>query len=656
MKRLLLSLALAAAVPAQAAVDPPPVRALQAPHWGDGLFFFFQDRHFDALSALMVSQHFDRLGLHGDEAALLRGGLLLAWGMHDEAAAVFERLLTDSADAAVRDRAWYFLAQVRYARGLDDEAQTALDRIGAPLADGLEPARALLAAQVALARQQPDAAAAALTALAEQPYDPSATTGPARSWWARFWAWLGVSLATDPQGRPVDDAPLYARYNLGVALVRAGRLDEGRPWLERLGTMPAAHESQRALRDQANLALGYAALQASEPEAARTALERVRLQGPSSAKALLGFGWADLALKNPRRALLPWQELAGRDPGDAAVLESRIAIPYALAELGADTAAEAAYSDALTRFDTEQQRLQATQAELQRDAWLDALVALNPADAMAWSRSAETLPPLPHAAQLAPVLADHAFQEGYKTLRDLQFLHAHLSAWQGTIASYRDMLAHRRAVFEQRLPALAAEEGQLAVAPLQRQQAALETALTAAESSGDGQAFADERQRALQQRIARVRAALQDLPPEQQAAHAERLRLLAGRLQWDLAQAAPEAAWTTRRALQASARALDEAQARRQRFSGRPTDQRQAFDDFARRLDALDARITRLLPPLQRTAREQAGALQHLALAALQTQQQRLGAYAQQARYGIAQLHDRARQPLDTPEATDAPR
>ena len=88
-----------------------------------------------------------------------------------------------------------------------------------------------------------------------------------------------------------------------------------------------------------------------------------------------------------------------------------------------------------------------------------ALVGLNPADAMAWSRSADTLPPLPHAAQLAPVLADHAFQEGYKTLRDLQFLQARLRAWQDDLAAWRDLLAQRRAVFERRLPALA--DGQI---------------------------------------------------------------------------------------------------------------------------------------------------------------------------------------------------
>ena len=85
-----------------------------------------------------------------------------------------------------------------------------------------------------------------------------------------------------------------------------------------------------ALRDKANLAIGYARLQAGEPEAARAALERVRLSGPQSSKALLGAGWADAAAKQFEAALLPWQELQGRNLLDAAVQESYLAVPYAI--------------------------------------------------------------------------------------------------------------------------------------------------------------------------------------------------------------------------------------------------------------------------------------------------------------------------------------
>ena len=60
--------------------------------------------------------------------------------------------------------------------------------------------------------------------------------------------------------------------------------------------MDAERPELLALKDRANLALGFAYLQANEPAKARVALERVRLNGPYSNKALLGTGWADAAL------------------------------------------------------------------------------------------------------------------------------------------------------------------------------------------------------------------------------------------------------------------------------------------------------------------------------------------------------------------------
>ena len=67
--------------------------------------------------------------------------------------------------------------------------------------------------------------------------------------------------------------------------------------------MPARPRSCSALRDRANLALGFAYLQANQPDKARVPLERVRLNGAYSNKALLGLGWADAALGDYQAAL-----------------------------------------------------------------------------------------------------------------------------------------------------------------------------------------------------------------------------------------------------------------------------------------------------------------------------------------------------------------
>ena len=57
------------------------------------LFEFFQSHYFPAITKLEVSQHFERMPHHADEAEVLRGGLLLSYGMHQQAGEVFEQLI-----------------------------------------------------------------------------------------------------------------------------------------------------------------------------------------------------------------------------------------------------------------------------------------------------------------------------------------------------------------------------------------------------------------------------------------------------------------------------------------------------------------------------------------------------------------------------------
>ncbi|HEX7688751.1 MAG TPA: hypothetical protein VF453_13650, partial [Burkholderiaceae bacterium] len=89
------------------------------------------------------------------------------------------------------------------------------------------------------------------------------------------------------------------------------------------------------------------------------------------------------------------------------------------------------------------------------------------------------------------------------------------------------------------------------------------------------------------------------------------------------------------------ARARDEALARAQR------DEPARFDDFARRIAALEQRLDALIPRVDALAREQQGALQEIAVRQLQAQQVRLASYEAQARFAVAQLYDRATDPKE---------
>ncbi len=203
-------------------------------------------------------------------------------------------------------------------------------------------------------------------------------------------------------------ATAYGRYNLAIAMIRSGDAAHGRSWLDLLGRTTPTDPELLELRDKANLALGWQFLKERQGRTALGVLGRVRTDGLSSNRALLGMGWAQLApngerlprtsLRNERlgapdqlndlpaplrnslarlkvlepelttkfgpasferddppknrndglrRAITIWSVLLGRDERDPAVLEARLAIAHAQDQLHDIGAARASYADTL---------------------------------------------------------------------------------------------------------------------------------------------------------------------------------------------------------------------------------------------------------------------------------------------------------------------
>jgi hypothetical protein len=617
---LLLAGLLAAALPTRAAeADEPPradgmsssveARPIRALHYGDTLFNFFQQKYFSAITGLMTSQYFDRVAPQGDEAEVLRGGLLLSYGVDIEAGQIFAALIDKGAAPSVRDRAWFYLAKIRYQRGHYAEADAALARIEGRLPAALLEERDLLQAQLLMARGNFAGAASLLGGL----------TGEARK--------------VSP----------FVRFNLGVALIKSGEVVRGTALLDEIGRTPADNEEQRSLRDRANLALGVSALQDDRPDDASRLLERVRLNGLHANKALLGFGWVAAARKQPAQALVSWNELSTRDGSDPAVLEAHIAVPFAYAQMGAYGQSLKFYEQAVDEFDAEDRRLDASIAAIRSGQMIEGLLERNPADEMGWFGSLSKIPAMPHAAHLSQVLAEHDFQEAFKNVRDLRFLERNLQQWRDSLGVFRDMLANRRQAFNERLPKVLAQLRDSALVDLSVRGALLAGELTVVESESDAAAFADPRERDLLARLAAVRATLRQAGNTAEFANMrERARLAAGVLAWQLAEAYPQRLWTTKNNLRQTDSALHDARQKEAALTLAQRDEPTRNQRFAARIDALAQQLEATLPRVVALMNEQQGVAQRIAEAALTGQKQRLQAYTTQARFEIAQLIDRA--------------
>jgi hypothetical protein len=600
------------AVPARAQEPlrdlPPPMR-LRDLDYGDVLFYFFQDDYFDALVRLEVSRDFARIPHHEAEAELLSGGLYLSLGLYAEAERIFNKLLAGPVPQSVSDRAFFYLARIGYQRGYYDNAWRSLQSIRGPLPGQLEPERRLLASNVLMAQGRYGEAVEQLN------------------------GWTDNTVWAD-----------YARFNLGVALVRTGATAQGREFLERVGTMGARSEEQLSLRDRANLALGFTSLQQKQPDAAIAALNRVRLEGPFTNKALLGLGWAESDAKRPELALTPWLQLRGSKVLDASVQESYLAVPYAYTQLAANGQAAEQYRLAVQAYAAESKRLDDSIAAIRQGGFLDSILEAVPRTAdVGWFWQLQKVPDAPQTRYVYQLLASHVFQEGLKNYRDLRIMQRNLEQWRTSLDAFDAMIAAREQAAIDREPRRQALLANTDLGALEARQAELAGRAQAIRATRDVGALAtgdEARQWVALQRIEETLKAMPEGP--QRDALADRARILRGTLQWRFDSQYKVRMRSVETGLQDSADELAEAKLRMGLVQEAGQSASSNTAAFAGRIAGLGARIDELSPRLEATAAAQERVLADIAVGELEAQKKRLANYAMQAQFALASLYDGA--------------
>lgn len=284
------------------------------------------------------------------------------------------------------------------------------------------------------------------------------------------------------EARQKDNQTLYMRYNHAIAMLRSGRVDKGRTLLDRLGRMKPFNAAHRALRDKANVALGFHFLASEQGATAKEIFQRVRLNGPYSNRALLGLGWSELAPRGERqprvavgdepkagtygiadtesgrinrddlpdryrpdafsqvqfepfrmadiaesddvgrqRALFAWRKLSRRGIVDPAVQEAMVAAGRAFAKIGDQRAAVQAYEHAITDFASARKRLERALDTLRTNSAVPRVKATEPLSlGRRWLR--QQLSALSHTRWLQEFLATQRAQEALANIVDLQFL------------------------------------------------------------------------------------------------------------------------------------------------------------------------------------------------------------------------------------------
>jgi hypothetical protein len=404
-------------------------------YFGEALYYAFQGDWFDAITRLdtELTQHHgldeperDTLYYHINHAEFAVGDFELAYRMHQRAGRAITAVIEGNVEELVRNEAIYRLARIYFQKDQPVNALYAVERISGDVPPHIANDLNFLRAQILMANGRYAGAADILKDLQD-----------------------------------VKSLEGFTTYNLGIALIKDGKEIEGREYLDLTGRIRSNDKLTLAIKDKSNLVLGSKLLEEKKFDSAKQVLDRVRLNGPFSNRALLGSGWADVFQGRFERAIVPWSILATREVTDASVQEAMLAAPYAYGKLNVYNKAALMYGGALENFDTELNKLDESIKSIREGHFLRALAREELKQDANWVVKLRKLPQTPETYYLLELMAAHDFQESLKNYLDLEQLRKKLEAWEEDLDAFEEIIEQRRAYYQPLLPAIDREFRQL---------------------------------------------------------------------------------------------------------------------------------------------------------------------------------------------------
>jgi len=426
MFKLLIFLACLLFASSSMAAGTTAPKELKDLFFGEALYYAFQEEWFEAIARLdtelgqfhgLDEPELDSLFSHIDQAEFGVGDFELAYRMHHRAGRAIKAVIESNVEETVRNEAIFRLARIYFQKSQPVNAWHASERISGPVPANIRDDLPFLRAQILMANGRFAEAARILREL---------------------------------QG--AKSLKGFSSYNLGIALLREGKMQEGRQYLNRTGVIDSASPVTLAIKDKSNLVLGNKLMEEDNFEGAKEMFDRVRLSGPFSNRALLGSGWADAYQERFERALVPWSILVEREVTDSAVQEAMLAVPFAYGKLGVYSKAALMYGKALEAFGTEIDKLDASIKSIREGKFLRALVREELKQDPDWVVKLRELPETPETYYLLSLMASHVFQESLKNYLDLEQLRKKLEIWEEDLNAFEEIIGRRSAYYQPLLP------------------------------------------------------------------------------------------------------------------------------------------------------------------------------------------------------------
>lgn len=585
--------------------------------FGEALYHSHQGQYFEAIQRLdteLVQYHrldepdLDTLHYHINDAEFSVGDFELDYRMHYRAGRAIKRVLEGSVDDAVRNEAAFRLARIHFQKDQLDDALQALGRIRGSVPEQIKDDVEFLRANIFMATGRPSEAVEVLNHL--------------------------------QNGKPLAG---FVAYNLGIALLQAGRQKEAIEQLDKAGQIAADDPASLAIRDKSNLVLGSLLFELGNFERAKQSLDRVRLEGPFSNQALLRAGWAEVSSHNFDRALVPWNILTNREPTDVAVQEAMLAAPNAYASLKLYGRSALMYGRALELFSNQIKKVDASIDSVREGQFLKALIREESREDQTWVIRLRNLPGAPETYYLTELMASHDFQTALHNYLDLEDLRSKLMAWQTGLDAFDDIIRLRKQNYEPLLPVVDAQfqdlDSRMRLRLEQRKHLAerLQTMLTAPRP--DYLATADER--AALGRIALIEKQLGDSVSPESLALRQRAARLRGVITWRLETEYQERLTAAYEHLKELNTQVDALTRQYEAFVRTRQAATHSYVGYNAQIAQLRERVRRALERVDTLMAQQGHMIETVAINQLQARRERLVAQQTQARYGVADSYDR---------------
>lgn len=364
--------------------------------YGTVLFDYYQQDYFNALIEFEYNVATRNSIATSGEGQVLKGGMMLSYGVPDSAYGIFQQVLKQNAATPVRNRAWYYLAKLYYSKSETARAVDALKNINGEIPKEIHLLYHYLATLIKINANHLGEAQQNLDKIAQDtPYYP------------------------------------YLKFNMAIGALRSGNLSRAVTDLEQVTKYAGQSEELAVLADRAKHGLSQLAIHAGHYPQAWMYLQGIRTTGLYSNRALLTYAWASIKLKRYNDAIPALEILNSRSIAIPEVQEAKVLLSHLYEQEGsprkalkANLLAEKEFKKGVDQVNEARRIIGLRDVPREFISNLEAIVNESDWYGAQPSVNYHTLTPF-----LIDLMASNAFNETLKELADLYAMHDNLTNW-----------------------------------------------------------------------------------------------------------------------------------------------------------------------------------------------------------------------------------